>query len=78
MKINEEYDRLVNRLAQFKAAQAKYETVLAWHPSYINDVRERKCEQALGRINSEICKVMNELDNCINSDDVDSFIPHFE
>lgn len=73
-----EYDRLVNRLAQLKALQAKYEALLAWKPSYINDERERKYEQALDSINSEIWGVMDKLDNCVNDSDTDSFIPQFE
>lgn len=73
-----EYDRLVNRLAQLKALQAKYAVLLAWEPSYINDDRELKYEQALDRINSEIWVVMDKLDNCVNDSGTDSFIPHFE
>ena len=73
-----EYDKLVNRLAQLKAVQAKYAALLAWKPSYINDERELKYEQALDRINSEIWGVMNKLDNCVNDDETDSFIPQFE
>ena len=73
-----EYDRLVNRLAQLKAVQAKYETLLAWKPSYINDERELKYEQALDSIKSEIWAVMDKLDNCVNDSETDSFIPHFE
>lgn len=73
-----EYDRLVNRLAQLKAVQVKYETLLAWKPSYINDDRELKYEQALDNIKSEIWTVMYKLDNCVNDDETDSFIPHFE
>lgn len=73
-----EYDRLVNRLAQLKAVQAKYAALLAWEPSYINDDRERKYEQALERINSEIWVVMDKLDNCVNDAGTDSFIPHFK
>lgn len=73
-----EYDRLVNRLAQLKAVQAKYAALLAWKPSYINDERELKYEQSLDIINSEICVVMNKLDKCVNDDETDSFIPQFE
>lgn len=73
-----EYDRLVNRLAQLKALQAKYSALLAWKPSYINDERERKYEQALDSIKSEIWAVMDKLDNCINDSETDSFIPNFE
>lgn len=73
-----EYDRLVNRLAQLKALQASYETLLAWKPSYINDDRELKYEQILDSIKSEIWVVMDKLDNCVNDDETDSFIPHFE
>lgn len=77
MKRNE-YDHLINRLAQLKSEQVKYTTILEWKPSYLTDERESKYEKVLDLTNSEICKVMNALDNCINSDDVDSFIPHFE
>lgn len=73
-----EYDRLVNRLAQLKSLQVKYETLLAWKPSYINDERERKYEQELDSIKSEIWVVMDKLDNCVNDAGTDSFIPHFE
>ena len=73
-----EYDRLVIRLGQLKASQAKYETLLAWKPSYINDDWERKFEQLLDSINSEIWVVMDKLDNCVNDAGTDSFIPHFE
>lgn len=73
-----EYDILVNRLAQLKAVQATYAVLLAWEPSYINDDRERKYEQVLERINSEIWVVMDKLDNCVNDAGTDSFITHFE
>lgn len=73
-----EYDRLVRRLVQLKALQAKYETLLAWKPSYINDDLERKYEQALDRTKSEIWVVMDKLDNCVNDSETDSFIPKFE
>ena len=73
-----EYDRLVIRLAQLKASQAKYEALLAWKPSYINDAHEREYEQALDRINSEIWVIMDKLDNCVNDSETDSFIPKFE
>lgn len=73
-----EYDRLINLLAQLKSKQVKYTTILEWKPSYLNDERESKYERALDLTNSEICKIMNELDNCINDSEADSFIPHFE
>lgn len=72
-----EYDMLVNRLAQLKSLQATYETLLAWKPSYINDERERKYEQLLDRINSEIWGVMDKLDNCVNDAETDSVIPNY-